>query len=46
MIIGVGKFLNRVDNGAESIEPVGLMAEAVRLAEADCGRSGVLSESS
>ncbi|HTN99218.1 MAG TPA: hypothetical protein VL068_00980, partial [Microthrixaceae bacterium] len=44
VIIGVGQFLNRVDQGASSIEPVGLMAEAVKLAEADCGRSGVLAK--
>lgn len=44
VIIGVGQFLNRVDKGSDAIEPVGLMAEAVRIAAADCGSSGISSE--
>ncbi|CAN5611032.1 hypothetical protein BH10ACT3_BH10ACT3_21420 [soil metagenome] len=43
VIIGVGQFLNRVDRGAAPLEPVELMAEALRLAKADTGVSGVLS---
>lgn len=42
VLIGTGQFSNRVDRGAEPLEPVALMAEALRLAEADSGATGVL----
>jgi acetyl-CoA C-acetyltransferase len=42
VVIGVGQFLNRVDQGADPQEPVALMVEALRLAEADTGVGGVL----
>lgn len=42
MIIGVGQLLNRVDQGAESLEPFELMVEAVRIAATDCGNDEVL----
>jgi len=42
VVIGVGQFLNRVDRGAEPQEPVELMIEALRVAEADTAASGVL----
>ena len=41
VIIGVGQFLNRVDDGAEPLEPTRLMTEALRAAEADAGVPGV-----
>lgn len=40
VIIGVGQFLNRVDEGAEPLEPTALMTEALRVAEADTGVAG------
>ena len=42
VIIGTGHLNQRVDRGAEVLEPVDLMAEALRIAEADTGSSGVL----
>ncbi|CAN5713483.1 acetyl-CoA acetyltransferase [soil metagenome] len=36
VIIGVGQINQRVDHGAEALEPVDLMAEALRRADADC----------
>ena len=40
VVIGVGQFLNRVDQGADPLEPVELMTEAVRLAAIDAGAPG------
>lgn len=42
VVIGVGQFLNRVDRGAAPLEPVDLMAEALRLAASDTDVAGVL----
>ncbi|MGZ4758878.1 MAG: acetyl-CoA acetyltransferase [Acidimicrobiales bacterium] len=42
VIIGTGQLNQRVDRGAPVLEPVDLMAEALRSAEADTGASGVL----
>ncbi len=42
VLVGVGQISNRVDRGAGVLEPVDLMAEALRRAEADTGTSGVL----
>ncbi len=42
VLIGTGQLNHRVDRGAEVLEPVDLMAEALRIAEADTGSSGVL----
>lgn len=42
VLVGTGQFSNRVDRGADPLEPVDLMAEALRRAEADAGASGVL----
>lgn len=42
VLVGVGQFNNRVDRGAEPLEPVDLMVEALRRAEADSGGTGVL----
>ena len=42
VLVGVGQLSNRVDRGAEPLEPVDLLTEAARLAEADTGASGVL----
>lgn len=42
VLIGVGQITQRVDRGDEAIEPVDLMAEALRRAERDAGRSGIL----
>ena len=39
VIIGTGQLNQRVDRGAEVLEPVDLMAEALRIAEADTGSS-------
>ena len=44
VVVGVGQFLNRVDRGAVPLEPVELMAEAVRLAAADAGNDRVMTE--
>ena len=43
VLIGTGQFNNRVDRGEAPVEPVDLMAEALRRAEADTGRGDVLS---
>lgn len=40
VIIGVGQFLNRVDQGADPLEPTTLMVQAIRAAETDAGASG------
>lgn len=41
VIVGVGQVNQRVDEGAEPLEPVALMAEAVRRAAADAGHDGL-----
>jgi acetyl-CoA C-acetyltransferase len=40
VLIGVGQLSQRVDRGAEVLEPADLMVEALRRAEADSGRRG------
>ena len=42
VLVGVGQISNRVDRGADVLEPVDLMVEALRRAEADTGATGVL----
>ena len=42
MLVGVGQLSQRVDRGAEVLEPVDLMVEALRRAEADSGVAGLL----
>ncbi len=42
VLIGVGQLSQRVDRGAEVLEPVDLMVEALRRAEADSGGRDVL----
>jgi acetyl-CoA C-acetyltransferase len=42
VLVGVGQLSNRVDRGAAPLEPVDLLVEAARLAEADTGATGVL----
>jgi acetyl-CoA C-acetyltransferase len=42
VLVGVGQFSNRVDRGAEVLEPVDLMAVALRRAEVDTGVASVL----
>ncbi|MCU0267381.1 MAG: acetyl-CoA acetyltransferase [Acidimicrobiales bacterium] len=42
VLVGVGQLSNRVDRGAPPLEPADLMVEALRRAEADTGRPGVL----
>lgn len=42
VLVGVGQISQRVDRGADVLEPVDLMAEAARRAEADSGGRGVL----
>lgn len=42
VIIGVGQHNQRVDRGAEPLEPVDLMVEALRLAATDAGAPGVV----
>ncbi len=42
VLVGVGQLNNRVDQGAEPREPVDLLADAARQAEADAGVSGLL----
>lgn len=37
VIVGVGQVNDRTEDPAEALDPVGLMAEALRLAEADAG---------
>ena len=44
VVVGVGQVLNRVDQGAAPLEPVDLMAEAVRLAGADAGSERAVTE--
>jgi acetyl-CoA C-acetyltransferase len=39
VLVGVGQFSNRVDRGAEVLEPVDLMVESLRRAEQDAGTS-------
>lgn len=39
VIVGAGQFLNRVDRGADPLEPTDVILEAVRLAESDSGAS-------
>ena len=43
VIVGVGQHNQRVDQGAEPLEPVDLIAEALRAADADAGVSGLSS---
>ena len=40
--MGVGQLNNRIDDGAEPLEPIDLVAEALRVAEADSGAARVL----
>lgn len=42
VVVGVGQLSNRVDEGAESMEPVDLIAAAARVAADDSGGRGVL----
>ncbi len=42
VLIGVGQVTQRVDRGDDALEPVDLMAEALRRAEHDAGRGGIL----
>ena len=42
MLVGVGQLTHRVDRGADALEPVALLEEAARRAEADTGAEGVL----
>jgi acetyl-CoA C-acetyltransferase len=42
VLVGVGQFANRVDRGEPALEPVDLMAEALRRAERDAGVTGLL----
>ncbi len=42
VLVGVGQFSNRVDRGAEVLEPADLMAVALRRAEVDTGVASVL----
>ncbi len=42
VIVGVGQLNQRVDEGADSLEPVALMTAALRAAEADSGVDGIL----
>jgi acetyl-CoA C-acetyltransferase len=37
VIVGAGQFVNRVDEGAEAVEPIELILEAIRLADEDAG---------
>jgi acetyl-CoA C-acetyltransferase len=41
VLVGTGQFSNRVDRGEPVLEPVDLMVEALRLADADTGVGGV-----
>lgn len=43
VIVGVGQHNQRVDRGAEALEPVDLMAEALKAAEGDAGVTGLSS---
>ena len=42
VLVGVGQLNNRIDDGAEPLEPIDLVAEALRVAEADSGAARVL----
>lgn len=42
VLVGAGQISNRVDRGEETLEPVDLMTEALRRAEAETGATGVL----
>ncbi len=42
VLIGVGQLSNRVDQGADPLEPAELMAQALQLAARDTGVDGVL----
>ena len=42
VLVGAGQVSQRVDRGAEVLEPVDLMVEALRRAEADAGATGLL----
>ena len=42
VIIGAGQWSNRVDQGADPVSPVELMAEAARRAAEDAGAAGAL----
>jgi acetyl-CoA C-acetyltransferase len=42
VLVGAGQLSQRVDRGADVLEPVDLMVEALRRAEADAGVSGAL----
>ena len=42
VLIGAGQVSQRVDQGADVLEPVDLMVTALRRAEADSGASGAL----
>jgi acetyl-CoA C-acetyltransferase len=42
VVVGVGQVTNHTDTGEPPLEPVDLMVEAVRRAEADTGAGGVL----
>ncbi len=42
VLVGAGQLSQRVDTGAEALEPVDLLAEAARAAAADTGAPGVL----
>jgi len=42
VLVGVGQLANRVDQGADALEPVALLEQAARRAEADTGASGAL----
>ncbi|MEZ5143955.1 MAG: acetyl-CoA acetyltransferase [Acidimicrobiales bacterium] len=44
VLVGAGQLSNRVDRGAPPLEPADLMAEALRLAEADSGGTGLLAK--
>jgi acetyl-CoA C-acetyltransferase len=44
VLIGAAQRSNRVDRGAEPLEPVDLIAEVLRSAEVDSGASGVLAD--
>ena len=41
VLIGVGQFVQRADNFADALDPVGMMGEAIRRAAADAGLSSV-----
>jgi acetyl-CoA C-acetyltransferase len=43
VLIGVGQFLNRIGDLDDALEPIRMMMEATRRAEADCAAGAVLS---